>query len=76
MAMGCASTFTQLGVIMMGSRSTNARIISKERLPEPMTIDARNSSTGTPDRARIRPTSCRLLRCGDSASSSLPSPPR
>ena len=31
------------GVIITGRRSTSARIISNDRLPEPMTIDARNS---------------------------------
>jgi len=31
---------------------------------------------GTPDSSRIRPTSCRLRRCGESPSSSLPSPPK
>ena len=76
MAMGCAFTLTHLGVIMIGSRSTSDRIISNDRLPEPITTDARNSSTGTPDSRRIRPTSCRLRRCGESPSSSLPSPPK
>ena len=33
---------------MTGSRSTRARIISNERLPEPSTIDARSSTTGPP----------------------------
>ena len=37
---------------MTGSRSTSERIISKDRLPEPMTIEARNSSTGTPGLAQ------------------------
>ena len=44
MAMGCAITLTHLGVIMIGSRSTSDRIISNDRLPEPITTDARNSS--------------------------------
>ena len=38
--MGCAAVFTQRGVIITGSRSTRARIISNEALPEPITIDA------------------------------------
>ena len=46
--MGCAITLTHFGVIMIGSRSTSDRIISNDRLPEPITTDARNSSTGTP----------------------------
>jgi hypothetical protein len=47
---------------MTGSRSTRARIISNDRLPEPMTIDARNSMVGTPEAASRRPTSWRLAR--------------
>ena len=43
MPIGCAAIDTQAGQIITGSRSTRARIISKERLPEPMTIEARNS---------------------------------
>jgi hypothetical protein len=35
-ARGCAITRTQRGITITGNRSTNARIISKERLPEPM----------------------------------------
>ena len=60
---------------MTGSRSVRERISSKERLPEPMTIDARNSSVGTPESRRIRPTSCRLARWRERRSPS-PSPPR
>jgi hypothetical protein len=48
MAIGCAGTDTQRGVIMIGRRSTSARIISKDRLPEPMMIEARNSMVCTP----------------------------
>ncbi len=76
MPMGCAITRTHLGVIMTGSRSTSERIISNDRLPEPITIEARNSSTGTPHSRNTRPTSCRLRRCVESACSSLASPPR
>ena len=65
MAIGWASSATQRGVIMTGRRSTSARIISKERLPEPSTIDARSSMTGTPDSRSRSPTSCRLRRCGE-----------
>ena len=57
-----ASTRTQLGVIMTGSRSVRERIISKERLPEPSTMEARNSMVGTGDSRRMRPTSLRLRR--------------
>jgi hypothetical protein len=60
--MGCASERVQRGVIITGSRSTSARIISKLRLSDPMTIDARSSIVGTPDSRRIRPTSWRLSR--------------
>ena len=58
---------TQRGVIITGSRSTSARIISNEVLPEPITIPARSSTVGTPDAARARPTSWRLARCGGQA---------
>ena len=75
-AIGCASTETQRGAIMTGSRSTSARIISKERLPDPMTTDARNSMTGTPADLRISPTSWRLRRWAESWSVLRPSPPR
>ena len=62
MAMGWAITLTQRGMIMAGNRSTNARINSNERLPDPMMIEARNSNTGTPLARRTSPTSCRLRR--------------
>ena len=51
---------------MTGSRSTSARIISNDRLPAPMTIDARNSTTGTPLARSASPVSTRLFRCVDS----------
>ena len=44
---------TQRGVIITGSRSTRARSISNDALPEPITIEARNSIVGTPDSRRI-----------------------
>ena len=65
--MGCAMTRTQRGVTITGSRSTSARSISNERLPDPITIEARNSITGTPESRSARPTSCRLRRCGESS---------
>ena len=34
-------------------RRTSERIISNDRLPEPMTMEARNSTTCTPDARRI-----------------------
>jgi len=73
--MGWVGVATQRGVIITGSVSTRARIISNEALPEPITIAARNSMVGTPDSRRIRPTSCRLSRCDESVSPP-PSPPR
>ena len=39
-----------------------ARIIGNHRLPDPMTMDARSSSVGTPDSRRMRPTSCRAAQ--------------
>ena len=52
------------------------RSISKLALPDPMITAARNSVTGTGPSASTAPTSCRLLKCSDSAASSRPSPPR
>lgn len=75
-AIGCAGTLTHFGVIIIGRRFTSERIISNERLPGPISTDARNSSTGTPDSRRIRPTSWRLSRCADNTSSLRPRPPR
>jgi hypothetical protein len=57
MPIGCAATDTQAGQIITGKRSTRARIISKERLPEPMTMEARNSMTSTPGLRSAAPTS-------------------
>ena len=51
--MGCAVTPTHFGVTMTGSRSTREEIISKDRLPDPMTMEARNSTTCTPEARRI-----------------------
>ncbi len=45
---------------MTGSRSTSARINSNEALPEPITMDARNSITGTPLERKMLPVSMRL----------------
>jgi len=66
---------TQRGVTMTGSRSASAHTISNERLPEPITIEARSSIVGTPDSRRMRPTSWRLRRWRDSPGS-RPRPPR
>src|SRR3954449_11656985 len=40
-AIGWVRVETHRGQTMSGKRSTSARIISKDRLPAPMTIDAR-----------------------------------
>ena len=60
MAMGWAAVFTQRGVIITGSRSTRARIISNDALPEPIMMDAWNSITGMPLERRMFPVSARL----------------
>ena len=60
--MGCAGVSTQRGVIITGSLSTRARIISNEALPEPITIDAWNSITGMPLERNMLPVSARLRR--------------
>jgi len=57
MAIGWVRVSTQRGQIITGSRSTSARIISKDVLPEPITIAARSSMVGTPEAARTCPTS-------------------
>ena len=62
MATGCARVRVHLGTVITGSRSDRARTSSKERLPEPMTTEARSSITGTPVEASTRPTSWRLER--------------
>lgn len=66
---------TQRGMSRTGERSTRPRTISKNRLPDPTMIEARNSTVGTPDSPRIRPTLWRLARCVESFSSA-PRPPR
>ena len=63
MAIGCVRVRTQRGVIIAGSRSVSERTSSNERLPEPITIEARNSTVSTPVDASRRPTSWRLARC-------------
>ncbi len=67
-AMGWARVLTQRGVSMTGRRSTRPRTSSKDRLPEPMITDARNSTVATPLSLRILPTSRRLARCGERSS--------
>ena len=57
---------TQRGATMTGSGSLRARIISKDREPEPMTIEARSSMTSTPAARKTPPTSRRLRRRGES----------
>jgi len=47
-----------------------------DRLPDPMTIDARNSSTGMPDVRRIAPTSWRLRIWALSGSLASANPPK
>ena len=76
MAMGWQSVRTQRGVIMTGRCSTRLRSSSKEALPEPMMMAARNSVTGTPCAASSAPTCWRLARCAESLLSGSPSPPR
>ena len=63
-------------VTITGRRSTRARIISKERLPDPMMMEQRNSRTGTPADRRSRPTSWRLRKWAESFSWLSPRPPR
>ncbi len=75
MPMGCVGVSTHFGQTITGRRSTRARTISNDRLPDPMITDERNSITGTvPDR-RMRPTSWRLSRWVDMCGP-LPSAPR
>src|SRR3954447_17901537 len=75
--MGCVGVVSQRGQSMTGSRSVSAFTRSKDRLPVPITRDARNSTVSTPESRRIWPTSWRLRRCGDSfGSASSPRPPR
>ena len=72
--MGCVGVRTQAGQIMIGSRSTSARISSNDRLPLPITMPLRSSTTGTPDARSTTPVSCRLRRCRERPASA-PSPP-
>ena len=76
MPIGCDSVETHRGQIMTGNRSTSARISSNDRLPDPITTDARNSTTGTPLSRSTCPVSIRLLRCLLHASSPVARPPR
>jgi hypothetical protein len=55
MAMGWVGTETQRSAIMTGSRSTSAPTNSKDRLPEPLTIEARNSSSSRTEERRMPP---------------------
>src|SRR5213082_3513967 len=50
---------------MTGRCSTRARMMSKDKLPEPVIIDERNSTTGTAVGRRTSPTSWRLRKCDD-----------
>ncbi|NCY01358.1 MAG: hypothetical protein EBX36_00185 [Planctomycetia bacterium] len=76
MAIGWVGVASQAGQIITGSRSTSVRTRSKEKLPAPITIEARNSTTSSPVDRRIAPTSWRLRRWADRRSSSAPRPPR
>ena len=71
MAIGCAGTDTQRGITITGSRCTSVRIISNDRLPAPITIEARNSTVGMPDARSTSPTRCRLRMWAEPA----PGPP-
>ena len=75
-AIGWVRVATHLGVIMPGRFSTSWRVSSHEVLPCPTMIPARMTVTGTPADPSSLSTSRRLLRCGDRASVSSPSPPR
>ena len=82
MAIGCAGTDTQRGITITGSRCTSERIISNDRLPAPMTIEARSSIVGMPDARSTSPTRCRLRMWADEppppscVGSPFASPPR
>ncbi|GAA3127173.1 hypothetical protein GCM10017687_47400 [Streptomyces echinatus] len=78
-AIGWIRVRTQLGVTITGSRSVRYRSISKDTDPEPMMTAARRTAVGTPEASRMRPTSARDLRCGESRSPGTPAgvrPPR
>ncbi len=76
MAIGWTRVYTQRGQTIAGKRSVRSRISSKDRLPAPTMIAARNSVTGTPARANIAPVSWRERRCCDRSLSGSPRPPR
>ncbi|MNY37917.1 hypothetical protein D3C86_1725070 [compost metagenome] len=56
MAIGWHFVFSHLGVIITGSLFTKSRIISKEALPDPTIIPARNVVSGTVDFPKILST--------------------
>jgi hypothetical protein len=56
-AIGCVGVASHAGQIITGNRSTSVRTRSKEKLPAPITIEARNSTTSRPLALRIAPTS-------------------
>ena len=64
--MGWVGVRTHEGQTITGSRSTRARISSNERLPAPITMPLRSSTTGTPDPRSTSPVSCRLRRWRES----------
>jgi hypothetical protein len=75
--LGFVGVASHAGQIITGRRSTSVRTRSKEKLPAPTMIEARNSTTSRPLARRIAPTSCRLRRWAENrSSSSAPSPPR
>ena len=76
MAMGWLRLCTHRGVTMTGSRSVRYRSISNEAEPEPRTTAARSTTVGTPELSRMRATSARERRCGESSSPAGSSPPR
>lgn len=78
-AIGWMRVRTQLGVTIAGSRSVRYRSISNDADPDPMITAARSTAVGTPEARRMRPTSARERRWGESACSGTPagvSPPR
>ena len=78
-ATGWIRVCTHCGVTITGSRSVRCRSISNETDPEPITTAARSTAVGTPESSRIRPTSARDRRCGDSSRVGTPAgvrPPR
>ena len=75
-AIGWVRVPAQRGTTMTGRFLTSSRVISHEMPPEPTTIAARSTVTGTPDSPSSFSTSRRERRCGERSSPSLPSPPR